>query len=355
MLSTNSKQTCNEILKLTEDPASEFPFLPSSKSSETVHAYHCCQDNMCNDRTNPAATPIRVARQAINAVFQTSTLAQQRELLDDSSYKTFTWLSPYHFRNVQNNGAEIKTNNKQTSDLAMPGKKKWLDFINAGNNHIYVVPKPGPVVAENGNNAKMTNVQPVVTVNGNQIRTEHEVQMNNEKTSDVDIMDEENFFMWQNPTNDQNTAPARPVLMVTKDDADIKTKHEAQTNNKEINDLAMLDKMNLYKWLDSTKFGNNQKTVIARPFPVVAENGNNVQPSGAGPTTKHSQDNSVETAPEEFPIFSLNPPIYWPPANDMSINTVIKIIKGYQKNRLPPSLFNMFNGPLRRENKSTCL
>lgn len=249
---------------------------------------------MCNDRTNPVATPIRAARQAINAVFHTSMVARQNELVGDSALKQ---LSPSYSGDVQNNGAEImtkteaQTNDEQTSDPAMLGKMKlfkWLDSTYYGTDQKTVSAKTAPVV----------------TVNGNQMRTEHEVHMNTKKTSD----------------------------------------------------LAMLDKMKLYKWLDSTNYGIDQMTGSAKPVPVAAEYGNNakmtnVQLSGAPSTTQHSQDNTVDTAPDEFPVFSINPPIYCPPANDMPIATIIKA-REYQKNKFP-GLFDIFNGPLHKGSKGT--
>ncbi|VVC35083.1 Hypothetical protein CINCED_3A005852, partial [Cinara cedri] len=94
LLPTN--QTCNEMLELTD--SSEFLALSSANTSETVYAYYCCQNNMCNDRANPATTTIQevqeVQEEQEEKTFQSS-LRQRKSKRATKADSETVWLTPY--------------------------------------------------------------------------------------------------------------------------------------------------------------------------------------------------------------------------------------------------------------------
>ncbi|VVC27293.1 Hypothetical protein CINCED_3A001250 [Cinara cedri] len=148
LLPTN--QTCNDMLKVSED--SEFPALPSVNSSETLHAYRCCQNDMCNKRTNPTTTAIREAREALRKTFQSS--FQQRKpsvsetktvvLAAALAYNAKTNKEPIRGSPIEIapeifpeiNAENKATTNNQRTIGAVDNLKvmKWLEFADSGDS-----------------------------------------------------------------------------------------------------------------------------------------------------------------------------------------------------------------------------
>lgn len=83
--STNSNKTCDEVLKLMEREESEFPFIQKESSSQSIDnvmsAYHCCEEDMCNDRSHVAASATN-AEASLIAAFKNS-----MNLIKDTSKK----------------------------------------------------------------------------------------------------------------------------------------------------------------------------------------------------------------------------------------------------------------------------
>lgn len=113
--STNSKRTCEEILKSIEGENSELPILhiPPKKNDsipDTASAYLCCNDHMCNDRLHVAAT-LRNA-QEILLVAMNNSMMQQNEyrvarqlnaMPDKSTIETILTAKDSLLENVKNN------------------------------------------------------------------------------------------------------------------------------------------------------------------------------------------------------------------------------------------------------------
>lgn len=89
--STNSNKTCDEVLKLMEREESEFPLIQKGKSSQSIDnvmsAYHCCEEDMCNDRSHVAASATN-AEASLIAAFENS-----MNLVKDVSKKTTTTIT----------------------------------------------------------------------------------------------------------------------------------------------------------------------------------------------------------------------------------------------------------------------
>lgn len=119
----------------------EFPAFPSSNSSETIYAYHCCEYNMCNKPLmSSIAIPIlRLVRESLRKVFQSSMASKKASVTDNRTNGLTTeipdlaemWVNPFN------------TINGKKSVRAKPGR-----FVvvadNSGGGKSYVEPESSP-------------------------------------------------------------------------------------------------------------------------------------------------------------------------------------------------------------------
>lgn len=277
-----------------EGPASKHPELPTSNSTETIHAYHCCQDNMCNNHAKLTRTvreapmsdsPMVIQKydESLNKVKSTNF-----STVDNSS---IMWLKPFHSqidqKNVSNETSSvISINGNKSVNQTIQHEKlindKNTTKISMVDNFLSLLYKPFSQIDQK-NMANETFG--VVTNQGNYVTIRkhdtHDTLVNDKKTSNFAVLDNSKTLKWFDFSNFKNSQRTDPVgfdaLVIEHDENDdeLNTKHKTLMNDKKTSDFAVLGNTKALKWIDFSYFRNGQKTVPVGFDAIVSEHDDN--------------------------------------------------------------------------------